>query len=29
MALATADRLVGTPGIRVLKPIGPRLRGAG
>ena len=27
MAPATADRLVGTPGIRVLKPIGPRLRG--
>ncbi len=25
----TADRLVGTPGIRVLKPIGPRLRGEG
>jgi|SRR6266850_574136 len=23
---ALADRLVGTPGIRVLKPIGPRLR---
>jgi len=27
MAPATADRLVGTSGIRVLKPIGPRLRG--
>jgi len=26
MLPATADRLVGTPGIRVLKPIGPRLR---
>ena len=25
----TADRLVGTPGIRVLKPIGARLRGEG
>ena len=25
---ATADRLVGGQGIRVLKPIGPRLRGA-
>ena len=25
----TADRLVGTPGIRVLKPIGARLRGQG
>jgi hypothetical protein len=24
---AAADRLVGTPGIRVLKPIGARLRG--
>jgi hypothetical protein len=29
MSPATADRLVGTPGIRVLKPIGPRLRGDG
>jgi hypothetical protein len=29
MSPATADRLVGTPGIRVLKPIGPRLRGEG
>ena len=29
MPPATADRLVGTPGIRVLKPIGPRLRGEG
>jgi len=29
MAPATADRLVGAAGIRVLKPIGPRLRGAG
>lgn len=27
MPPATADRLVGTPGIRVLKPIGARLRG--
>jgi hypothetical protein len=26
---ATAERLVGTPGIRVLKPIGVRLRGEG
>ncbi len=26
---ATADRLAGTRGIRVLKPIGPRLRGDG
>jgi hypothetical protein len=26
MPPATADRLVGSPGIRVLKPIGPRLR---
>ena len=25
MPPATADRLVGTPGIRVLKPLGPRL----
>jgi len=25
MSPATADRLAGTPGIRVLKPIGPRL----
>ena len=25
----TGDRLVGTPGLRVLKPIGARLRGAG
>jgi hypothetical protein len=25
----TADQLVGTPGIRVLKPIGARLRGEG
>jgi hypothetical protein len=29
MPPATADRLVGTPGIRVLKPIGPRLRREG
>jgi hypothetical protein len=29
MPPATADRLVGTPGVRVLKPIGPRLRGEG
>jgi hypothetical protein len=29
MPAATADRLVGTPGVRVLKPIGPRLRGEG
>jgi hypothetical protein len=29
MPPATADRLVGTPGIRVLKPIGTRLRGEG
>jgi hypothetical protein len=29
MPPATADRLVGTPGIRVLKPIGSRLRGEG
>lgn len=29
MPPATADRLVGTPGIRVLKPIGARLRGEG
>jgi hypothetical protein len=29
MSPATADRLVGTPGIRVLKPIGARLRGEG
>ena len=27
MPEATADRLAGTPGIRVLKPIGARLRG--
>ena len=27
MPPVTADRLVGTPGIRVLKPIGERLRG--
>jgi len=26
---ATADRLVGAPGLRVLKPIGARLRGGG
>jgi hypothetical protein len=26
---ATADRLAGTPGIRVLRPLGPRLRAAG
>ena len=26
MAPAIADRLAGTPGLRVLKPIGPRLR---
>jgi hypothetical protein len=25
---ATADRLAGTPGVRVLKPLGPRLRPA-
>ena len=29
MPPATADRLVGTPGLRVLKPIGARLRGKG
>jgi hypothetical protein len=29
MPPATADLLVGTPGIRVLKPIGVRLRGEG
>ena len=29
MAPATADPLVGASGIRVLKPIGPRLRGTG
>ena len=29
MPPATADRLVGTPDIRVLKPIGPRLHGEG
>jgi hypothetical protein len=29
MPPATADRLVGTPGIRVLKPIGARLHGEG
>ncbi len=29
MPPATADRLVGTPGVRVLKPIGPRLHGEG
>jgi hypothetical protein len=29
MPPATADRFVGTPGIRVLKPIGARLRGEG
>ena len=29
MPPATAARLVGTPGIRVLKPIGARLRGEG
>ena len=29
MPPATADRLVGTPGIRVLKPIGARLRDEG
>lgn len=29
MLPAMADRLVGTPGIRVLKPIGARLRGEG
>jgi hypothetical protein len=29
MRPATADRLVGTPGIRVLKPIGARLRAEG
>lgn len=26
MPPATADRLAGTPGVRVLKPVGPRLR---
>jgi hypothetical protein len=29
MPPATADRLVGTPGIRVLKPIGARLHSEG
>ena len=29
MLPATADRLVGSPGVRVLKPIDPRLRGEG
>jgi len=29
MPPVTADRLAGTPGIRVLKPLGPRLRGDG
>lgn len=29
MPPATADQLVGAPGIRVLKPIGPRLRADG
>ena len=29
MPPATADRLVGTQGIRVLRPTGPRLRGEG
>ncbi|HEV8438623.1 MAG TPA: hypothetical protein VGT40_11055 [Methylomirabilota bacterium] len=29
MPPATADRLVGTPGIRVLRPIGPRLKSDG
>lgn len=29
MPPATADRLAGIPGLRVLKPIGPRLRAAG
>ena len=29
MSPATADRLAGTQGIRVLKPIGPRLRAEG
>ena len=29
MPPSTADRLVGTPGIRVLKPIGARFRGEG
>jgi hypothetical protein len=29
MPAATADRLVGAPGVRVLKPLGPRLRGEG
>jgi len=29
MPFATADRLIGTPGIRVLKPIGARLHGEG
>jgi hypothetical protein len=29
MTPATADRLAGRPGIRVLRPIGPRLRGQG
>jgi hypothetical protein len=27
MSPATADRLAGTPGLRVLKPLGPRLQG--
>jgi hypothetical protein len=29
MPPATADRLIGTRGIRVLRPLGPRLRGEG
>jgi hypothetical protein len=29
MSPALADRLIGTSGLRVLKPIGPRLRAAG
>jgi hypothetical protein len=29
MLLAAAERLVGTPGLRVLRPLGPRLRGEG
>jgi hypothetical protein len=29
MPLATADRLIGARGIRVLRPLGPRLRGEG
>jgi hypothetical protein len=29
MPAATADGLAGTPGLRVLRPIGPRLRSEG